>query len=138
MLKTALALFIIAHGLVHAILAIAPNPTDPNAKPGAFFSAAERSWLLSQLWMDAPTIRRIGFLLVGLSTLGFVLTGLGIFGIAGLSILWRTVAIISAGISLLLLITFWHRWLPIGVLIDVGTLFSLLVIHWPPVDQIGT
>lgn len=43
MLKIALSIFIIAHRLVHAILAIAPNPADPNAKPGAFFTTAERS-----------------------------------------------------------------------------------------------
>ena len=96
MLKIALAIFIIAHGLVHAILAIAPNPADPNAKPGAFFTAAERSWLLPQLGLNASTIQWIGIILVGLSTLGFVLAGLGIFGVAGLSAIWRTVAIVSA------------------------------------------
>jgi hypothetical protein len=41
LLKVALAIYIIAHGLVHAILAIAPNPADPNANPCAFFTTAE-------------------------------------------------------------------------------------------------
>jgi hypothetical protein len=49
MLRIALADFLIAHGLVHAGLAIAPNPADPNAKPGSFFTVVVRSWLLSQL-----------------------------------------------------------------------------------------
>ena len=138
MLKTALAIFIIAHGLVHAILAVAPNPADPNAKPLAFFTATERSWLLPQLGMNAATIQWVGIILVGLSTLGFVLTGLGVFGMVGLSMIWRTVAIISAGFSLLLLITFWHPWLPVGVLIDIVTLVALLVLNWPPIDMIGS
>jgi len=36
-MKTALGTFIIAHGLVHGILAASPNPADPEPKPGAFF-----------------------------------------------------------------------------------------------------
>ena len=138
MLKIALAIFIITHGLVHAILAIAPNPADPNAKPGAFFTAPDRSWLLPQFGLNAATMQWIGIILVGLSTLGFILAGLGIFGIAGLSAIWRTVAIFSAILSLLLLITFWHPWLPVGVLIDIVTLVALLVVNWPPINLIGS
>lgn len=137
MLKTALAIFVIAHGPVHAILAVAPNPVDPDAKPGAFFTAAERSWLLPQLGLNASPVGWVGIILVVVSTLGFVLAGLGIFGVAGLSTIWRTVAIISAGISLLLLVTFWHPWLPVGVLIDIGTLVALIWAKWPPVDIFG-
>ena len=138
MLKTILAIFIIAHGLVHAILAVAPNPSDPDARPGAFFTAEGRSWLLPQIGLKAPTIQWIGIILVALSTLGFFLAGLGIFGVTGLSIIWRTIAVLSASISLLLLITFWHRWLPVGVLIDVVTLATLIWAKWPPVDVIGS
>ncbi len=36
MFKIALALLLIAHGSVHAVLTIAPNPADQDAKPGAF------------------------------------------------------------------------------------------------------
>jgi len=137
MLRTALAIFVIAHGLVHAILAVAPNPADPNAKPLAFFTAAERSWLLPQFGLNAATIQWVGIILVGLSTLGFIFAGLGIFGVTGLSTVWRTVAIISAGISLLLLITFWHSWLPVGVLIDFAVLVALIWAKWPQLDIIG-
>jgi len=138
MLKTVLVIFVIAHGLVHAILAAAPNPTDSNTKPGAFFTTAERSWLLPQLGLNASTIQWIGIILVALSTLGFILAGLGIFGVVGLSTIWRTVAIISACVSLLLLVLFWHPWLPVGVLINVVTLIALLWVKWPPLDMIGS
>ena len=136
MLKISLGIFVIAHGLVHAILAIAPNPADPDAKPGAFFTASERSWLLHPLGLNAMAIQCIGIVLVALSTLGFILAGLGIFGVAGLNIIWRTVAIISAIISFLLLIVFWHHWLPVGVLIDILTLLALVWAKWPPTDLI--
>ena len=135
-MRIALALFIIAHGLVHAGLAAAPNPADPDAKAGAFFTAAERSWLLPKLGFKDSAILWIGIVLVALSTLGFVLTGLGIFGVAGLSAIWRTLALLSACLSLLLLITFWHRWLPVGVLIDLGVLVGFWA-GWPPESVIG-
>jgi hypothetical protein len=138
MLKIVLGIFIIAHGLVHAGLAAAPNPADPVAKPGAFFTAPERSWLLPKLGLSASTVQMIGIILVVLSTLGFVLAGLGIFGVAGLSVVWRSVAIISALISSLLLLLFWHPWLPVGVLINIATLVALLWAKWPPIDLIGS
>ena len=138
MLKIALGILLIAHGVVHAVLAIAPNPSDPDATPGAFFTAAERSWLLPQLGVNASAVRWIGILLVVLSTLGFVLAGLGVFGVAGLDTIWRTAAVVSACASLLLLIVFWHPWLPVGVLIDIGVLVALLLAKWPPVKMIGS
>ena len=132
-MKIALSIFIIAHGLVHAILAIAPNPADPDAKPGAFFTSMQRSWLLPQLGLDAAAIQWIGLLLVTLSTLGFILAGLGIFGMTGLSAIWQTVAIVSSIVSIILLILFWHPWLPVGVGIDVLVLIALLWNEWLPI-----
>ena len=136
-MKIFLGLLIIGHGLVHGILAIAPNPADPAAKPGAFFTTPERSWLLSQLGLAPPAIQWIGIILVAVATLGFVLSGLGVFGVAGLGAIWRGLAIFSSGVSLLLLVLFWHRWLPVGVLLDIGFVVALLGLKWPPVALIG-
>jgi hypothetical protein len=36
MMSIALGIFVLAHGLVHAILAAAPNPDDPVARAGFF------------------------------------------------------------------------------------------------------
>ena len=138
MLKIVLAFFLVAHGLVHTGLAVAPNPADPTAKPGAFFTAVERSWLLPQLRLNPTTVKWIGLLLVTLSTLGFVLAGLGILGVFGLNSVWRSVAVASACVSSLLLILFWHRWLPLGVLINIGTLIALLWVKWPPPGLFGS
>lgn len=133
-MKILIAIFLIAHGLVHAGLAAAPDPKDPDEKAGAFFTSAKRSWLLSKLGLSPNAIQWIGIGLVSLSTIGFVLAGLGVFGVAGLDTIWRTIAIISAAISLLLLILFWHRWLVIGVLIDLVILAETLWIKWLPVN----
>ena len=132
MLKIVLAIFLIAHGLVHAGLAAAPNPVDPDSKPGAFFTSPERSWLLPRSGLNPAAVQWIGIILVALATLGFVLAGLGVFGVSGLSTIWRTVAVFSSCVSLLLLILFWHPWLIVGVLIDIGILVALLWVKWPP------
>jgi hypothetical protein len=131
-LKTLFALFLIAHGLVHAGLAAAPIPNDPESKPGAFFTAQSRSWLLPKLGLNASALQWIGIILVTLTTLGFVLAGLGVFGVQGLSSVWQTVTVLSASLSLLLLFLFWHPWLILGVLIDVGLLVALLWLNWTP------
>lgn len=101
MLKITLALFLMAHGFVHVGLAAAPNPDVPNSKPGAFFTAVNRSWLLPQLGLTETAVYWIGISLVALSTLGFVLAGLGIWGVVRLSAIWRMIAIVSAIFSLL-------------------------------------
>lgn len=138
MVKILFGLFLIAHGLVHAGLAAAPIPNDPESKPGAFFTAPARSWLLPQLGLGASAIQWFGIILVVLATAGFVLAGLGVLGVPGLNTIWRTVAVISSCLSLLLLILFWHPWLIVGVLIDIGLLIALLWAKWPPVDVIGS
>jgi len=132
MLKIALAIFLIAHGLVHAGLAAAPNPADQDSKPGAFFTTPERSWLLPKSGLNTAAVQWIGIILVALATLGFVLAGLGVFGISGLTTIWRTVAVFSSCVSLVLLVLFWHPWLIVGVLIDIGILVALLWVKWPP------
>ena len=137
-MKLILAVFLILHGLVHTILAAAPIPNDPDSNPGAFFTAATRSWLLPRLGLNDTAIQSIGIILVVLTTLGFILAGLGILGVPGFSDAWRTVAVLSAIVSLVLLVVFWHPWLLVGVLIDIGILVLLLWAKWPPVDLIGS
>jgi hypothetical protein len=137
-LKIIIALVLIAHGLVHAGLAAAPNPDVPDSKPGTFFTSPERSLLLPNLGLSAAAVRWIGIVLVALATLGFVFAGLGAFGVPGLSEIWRTLAVASAAVSLLLLIIFWHVWLIVGVLIDIVILVALLWVDWPPGDLIGS
>jgi len=137
-MKLLLAVFLILHGMVHAILAAAPIPNDPDSNPGAFFTATTRSWLLPRLGLNDTAIQWIGIILVVLTALGFILAGLGVIGVPGLNELWRTVAVVSACVSLLLLLLFWHPWLVVGVLIDIVILAALLWLDWPSVEQIGS
>ena len=81
-------------------------PSDPDPKPGAFFTTMERSWLLPRIGLKSSTVQWIGIILVVLATLGFVLAGLGGLGVPGLSEEWQTLAVFSACVSLLLLTLF--------------------------------
>jgi hypothetical protein len=131
MLRIIFGIFIIAHGLVHSGLAAAPVPNDPASKPGTFFAAPTRSRLLSRMGMGDVSIRMVGLTLVGLATLIFLLAGMGILGVSGLQVIWQTLAIVAAALSLLLLGLFWHSWLVVGVVIDLGILVSSLWGLWP-------
>ena len=126
-MKMFFGILLIAHGLVHASLAAAPNPAVPDAKPLAFFTTPERSWLFSRINLNPALVKWIGLILVGLATLGFILAGIGILTSGGLYSIWRPCTAFSSIVSLLLLILFWHPWLPVGILIDLA---ALAVIIW--------
>jgi hypothetical protein len=136
-MKIIIALFLSAHGLVHAGLAAAPNPGDPDARAGAFFTSPERSWLFNRLGSNQNIVQWIGIILVAIATVGYVLAGLGVFGVSGLEELWRSIAVVSSIFSLILLVLFWHTWLILGVVIDIAILLSLLWINWPGPDLLG-
>ena len=120
MLRTFFGFFLIAHALAHAGLAAAPIPDDPNPTPGAFFTNVNRSWLFPKIGLDSTIIRWIGITLVTLTIIGLIITGLGVLDVSVFHNFWREMAGFSAVTSLLLLILFWHPWLVVGVLINIG------------------
>ena len=63
-MKTLIGIVIIAHGLVHGILAAAPNPDVAEPKPGKFFTAVDRSWLLPKFGLGPEGIQWTGITLV--------------------------------------------------------------------------
>ena len=56
----------------------------------------------------------------------FVAAGLGLLGLPGVSEIWSGLATAGAITSLLLLLNFCHRWLILGVLIDLGLILALV------------
>ena len=129
MVNTIVAIFLILHGLVHAILAMVPNPKDPGSGFATFFS---QSWLLSSLGLSQSTGRSIAILLAIIATIGFIATGLALLDILVPFDWWRPLALASAVISLLLLVIFWNTYLIVGVLIDIALLVALLAFNWTP------
>lgn len=126
MMQTVVAVVLILHGLVHAILAMVPNPNAPEASFASFFS---QSWLLSRLGLSESAGKPIAIILAALATIGFIAAGLGLLGILVPFAWWSGLAIISAVLSLLLLVVFWNSYLIVGVVIDALILMAVVLLN---------
>lgn len=128
--RIVVALVILAHGLGH-VLFLAPCLGFTQ------WGQTADSWLLTGALGDVPT-RVIGSLLWLVVIAGFLAAGAGLLGQQGW---WRTVAVASAGLSLLALgifVSAGNRQ-PVlsAALMDVAILVALLWIAWPSVDVVG-
>ena len=65
--------------------------------------------------------------------LSFAVARLELLEVPGLSTLWQTFAALSAGLSLMLLVLYWHPWLVVGALLDVAVLAVLAWPRWPEI-----
>lgn len=122
--------FFIAHGLIH-ILYVVPAP-DEN-----WPFDLSRSWLLTRLGLGERVLRGLGTVLWIAAMAGFVLAGLGVFGIPFLKHVWRPVAAVSSVVSFLLIGLFWHRSFVLALLINAAIFIALVWAQWPSVAMIG-
>jgi hypothetical protein len=129
MVKTIVAVVFILHGLVHAVLAAVPNPNIPEAGFATFFS---QSWLLSRLGLSESAGKPIAIILAAIATLGFIAAGLGLLDILVPFDWWSALAVVSAAVSLLLLVVFWNSYLIVGLIIDVAVLVTVIFTNWTP------
>lgn len=108
-LRIAVGCFLVAHGLVH-LLYLVTRDDDP-------------SWpfTLDKSWLIPDAVRRpVGIVLLAATVAAFALLGLAVWGVPGLSGAWPVLAIVSAVLSLALLVAFWNSHLFWGVGIDVA------------------
>ena len=129
MTKILLGVLLTLHGLIHAGLAATHVPDDPASQPRTFFI---RSRPLSALGLSKAGSHFLGLILAALAALGFIASGLGLFGVPFLATSWRAITVDSAVISALLILLFWHPLLVIGLIVDAAILASPLWLQWPP------
>ena len=98
-LRPALALFLIAHGLAHSVLPL-------------------------RGWMDPEGITRdfMPVVLYSVSVLGFVMAGVGMFGVAPFKSLTRPALVVASAYSLVALFVIGQRELWWGAVVDVALL----------------
>lgn len=106
-----------AHGLIHLLYAL-PAPDDPNY-PFTF----DGSWLVPD-----SARRVVGLVLVVVTVLAFSALALAVWGVGGLDSVWKPLTSIGSVASLAVLVAFWHSWVVVGVVIDVGLLTATLVV----------
>jgi formate hydrogenlyase subunit 3/multisubunit Na+/H+ antiporter MnhD subunit len=111
LVRIAAGALLVAHGLVH-LLYLADLPE---------FST-DRSWLV-----PAPSRRPVGFGLVGATITAFVILALAVWGLPVLSGTWSCFMAVASLLSMVLLILFGHRWLIVGLAIDVGLLVIAVI-----------
>ena len=107
MIRVLLGTFVVAHGLLTALIWLSP------AKADAPFQATH-SWLVG----DA---RPLAVVIALVAAAGFVLAGIGFIGQQA----WWAVTGIGAGaVALLLMTLFYNPWLLAGIAISAGTLYA--------------
>ena len=122
MTRLLLAGFLIAHGMLHP--AIHSVPEDPN-KPTPF--DPNHSWALAALHVARRKAQAIGVSLSWLTALIFAGAGIALILQASL---WVSIAVCGAALGLLVKTLFFHPWLILGVLIDIGILWAGAAV-WP-------
>lgn len=128
--RTILALMVMAHGVGHVLL-LAP------CLGIAQWGQSVHSWVLNDTLGDTLT-RLIGSFLWLAVVAGFAAAGVGLIG---QRTWWRTLAVVSAGVSLFALALFANgidaQPLLSAGLMDVAVLVALLWMRWPSIELLG-
>jgi hypothetical protein len=130
-MATILGIFLIAHGLVHAAMSVVPLPKAGQHTPfwpTWWRDAVDTSWPVYRLGWSSGIVRAVGCALWIAAMLGFICAGAGLLGIAGLSIAWHTITLISVLVSGLMFGLFWHPWLVVGAALDIGLLVFVMTV----------
>ena len=133
-LRIIIGIVLIAHGLVHYSLTTVPVPAPGKLRtpfwPSWWRKDIDPHWLASKMGLAPDAVRTLGSLLWVLTVIGFAIAGLALIFFPAQVAVWQATAILGASASLLLLVFYWHPWLPAGVLINLAV-FASLALHWP-------
>lgn len=134
LIRTLIAVFLVAHAYIHVSLTYVPLPKPGELRtpfwPSWWRDAVDPAWLASRLGLSNGMERGLGSALWLLTAAGFTLTGLGLLFFPRLSQLWGAGAILGSAASLLLLLFYFHPWLVIGAAIDLAVIAGLSL-QWP-------
>ena len=101
-----------------------------------------RSWMLTPILGETMS-RILSAILFLLALVGFVASSLALLGWLIPHDWWRTLAIVSAVISIVTIVLFWNAFVAffpnkVGALgVDIAVLVCLLVVNWPTEAMLG-
>jgi len=135
-LRLIIGLVLLVHGIGH-VMAFLPalNITSTD-------KWHHRSWLLVPVIGDTAS-RVISIILYGAAFIGFIAAALGLFGWLVPHDLWRSLAVVSAVISLIALALFWNSFASLfpnkigAIAVNIAVLVCLLWLNWPTEADIG-
>jgi hypothetical protein len=122
------ALFLVAHGLVHASFVKAPQDTRPGTSEWPF--DLSRSFLLTPLGAGPGTCRATGVALLVVVIVGYLAAAVGALGVV--PALFAPGVVAGSVASLAMLVLFFHPWLVLGLAIDAVLLWAVLANGWRP------
>jgi hypothetical protein len=135
-LRAVIAIVFFIHGVGHSMGVI------PALRQVNLGSWSSRSWLLTDLLGDTAS-RVICIILYGTALVGFIAAALGLLGWVVPHDSWRTLALVSAVISLVAIALYWNAFVSLipnkvgAVGVDIAVLVCLLVLNWPTEADIG-
>jgi len=131
-----IALFLIAHGLVHMIMATIPVNETSGARdpyfPSWWRSNTDPAWPASRLGLSPNIVRTAGYILWMAALVLFLAAGLGLLGVPGLRAIWVSLAAIASVVSLVMAALFWNPNY-VGVLLINLAILAVLYLRWPAV-----
>lgn len=101
-----------------------------------------RSWLLTPILGEAAS-RILGIVLFLVALLGFVASALALLGWLVPHEWWRTLAVVSAVVSIVTIVLFWNAFVSffpnkVGAIgVDIAVLVCLLWLNWPTEAAVG-
>jgi hypothetical protein len=131
-MRILLGLLLIGHALIHAGY-ISPAPPRTAYGPEWPF-AMSKSWLIPSLGVSPEIVRTVGIALVLLTLVTLVGAGLAAIGLVIPQAWWPQLAVSGAVTSLAILLLFFHPWLLLGMAIDLGLLYLVLIANWSPAE----
>lgn len=143
-LRIIIAGVLVFHGVGHA-MGIIPALQIPffEGQTGAWAQSwSSRSWLLTPL-LGEMVSRIIAIILFAVPLIGFVGAALGLMGWLVPHEWWRSLAIVSAVVSLVALVLFWNAFVYLfphkvgAIAVNVAVLVGLLWANWPSETDIG-
>jgi hypothetical protein len=143
-LRAIIAFIFAFHGVGHAmgIIPALGLASSRGTNQGWLKNWSSHSWLLTNLLGDTVS-RVLCAALYGAALIGFVLAALALLGWLIPHNSWRTLATVSAVVSLAALLLFWNALIflfphKVGALaVNIATLVCLLVLNWPTEADLG-
>ncbi|MGD8455583.1 MAG: hypothetical protein PVF83_04290 [Anaerolineales bacterium] len=124
-LRILIGFFIIAHGLVHPLLAVIPDDKVEDAPAGSMWT---KSWLFG----EGTAAKTLLYVFTGIAAFLLLLAGLSFIGFIVPQAWWHTLWIIGAGVSSLVLVVFWHPRFYWGLIINAVILGLALFTSFSP------
>jgi hypothetical protein len=135
-LRIIIAAVLFIHGIGHIMGVL------PALQVGDVAGWNSRSWLLTPLIGETAS-RILSAVLFLMALIGFLASALALMSWLVPHEWWRTLAVVSAVISLVTVVLFWNAFVAlvpnkVGALgVDIAVLVCLLVLNWPSEADIG-